>query len=54
MQDDEQIRNRLLSKDEKILELLIEKYHKLLWLIAESTLRGIGGAEDIEDCSRES
>jgi RNA polymerase sigma-70 factor (ECF subfamily) len=51
MQDDErQIRDRLLSKDEKTLELLIEKYHKLLWLIVESTLRGIGRPEDIEEC----
>jgi RNA polymerase sigma-70 factor (ECF subfamily) len=50
MQDGEEIRSRLLSKDEKILELLIERYHKLLWLIAESTLSGIGGSEDVEEC----
>jgi RNA polymerase sigma-70 factor (ECF subfamily) len=50
MQNDEQIRNRLLTKDEKALELLIDKYHKLLWLIVESTLRGIGKPEDIEEC----
>jgi RNA polymerase sigma-70 factor (ECF subfamily) len=50
MRDDERIRDGLLSKDEKTLELLMEKYHKLLWLIAESTLRGLGGPEDIEEC----
>jgi RNA polymerase sigma-70 factor (ECF subfamily) len=50
MRDDRQIKAGLLSKDEKTLELLIEKYHKLLWLIAENTLRGMGGPEDIEEC----
>jgi RNA polymerase sigma-70 factor (ECF subfamily) len=50
MRNDRQIRAGLLSKDEKTLELLIEKYHKLLWLIAESTLRGMGQSEDVEEC----
>ena len=50
MRDDGRIKDKLLNKDEKALELLIEKYHKLLWLIAESTLKGVGGPEDIEEC----
>jgi RNA polymerase sigma-70 factor (ECF subfamily) len=50
LQDDAQIRNQLLDKDEKALEFLIEKYHKLLWLIVQNTLRGIGSAEDVEEC----
>jgi RNA polymerase sigma-70 factor (ECF subfamily) len=50
VQDDRQIRAKLLSKDEKTLELLIEKYHKLLWLIAENTLKGMGQPEDVEEC----
>jgi RNA polymerase sigma-70 factor (ECF subfamily) len=49
-QEDKRLYEKLLSKDEKTIEFLIEKYHKLLWLIAESTLKGIGGAEDIEEC----
>ncbi|WP_286860447.1 sigma-70 family RNA polymerase sigma factor [Proteiniphilum sp. UBA5510] len=50
LDDDKQLKDKLLSKNEKTVELLIEKYHKLLWVIVENTLRGIGRAEDIEEC----
>jgi len=50
LQEDKQLRDKLLRKDEKTTEFLIEKYHKLLWLIVESTLRGVGSVEDIEEC----
>jgi RNA polymerase sigma-70 factor (ECF subfamily) len=49
-QEDKQLYDALLSKDDKAIEFLIVKYHKLLWLVAESALKGLGTAEDVEEC----